>query len=94
MNRAELPPPQGPLITHAVGCLVWWPLAAMLYLVVASNDVGVGIALTGVGLLALRLIQLIWRVVVSGGPVQRRRRAAFSRRADALSPRAASTAWS
>jgi hypothetical protein len=94
VSRAEVPPSQGPLISQAAGCLVWWPLAAMVYLVIFPGDVGVGIAVTGVGLLALRLTRLTWAVTGSTEVVQRLRRAAFSRRAAARSPSAARTALS
>ena len=93
MSRVEVPLSQGPLITHAVGCLVWWPLAALACVVVFPGLGGVGIAATGIGLLALRLGHLTWGVAMSSAGVQRYRRP-VSRRAAARSPRAASTAWS
>ena len=91
---ADLPASQSPLITDAVGCLVWWPLAALLYMVVFPAEGGIGIAATGAGLLTLRLAHLTWGVARSRVGAQRSRRAAFSRRADARSPSAARTAWS
>jgi hypothetical protein len=65
VSRDELPGSQGPLITHAVGCLVWWPLAALVCVVVFPGQGWFGIAAAGFGLLALRLVQLTWRTVVS-----------------------------
>lgn len=94
MSRAELPPSQGPLITHAVGCLVWWPLAALAYLVVFPTQVGVGVGVTGAALLAARLAHLTWGVAASRVRPQLLRLAACSRRDAARSPSAASTAWS
>jgi hypothetical protein len=98
VSRPELPSP-GPLITNAAGCLVWWPLAAMAYLVVFPSEGGIGIAVTGAALLALRVARLTWVVATSGAGAQRAgaqrlRRAAFSRRSAARSPSAARTAWS
>jgi hypothetical protein len=94
VSRAELPPSQGPLITNAVGCLVWWPLAALAYLVVFPTQVGVGLAVTGAVLLVMRLAHLTWGVAAARVGPQVLRRAACSRREAARSPSAASTAWS
>jgi hypothetical protein len=93
VSQPEVPPSHGPLITHAVGCLVWWPLAALACVVIFPSLGGVGIAAAGVGLLALRLAHLTWGAASSRLVAQRLRRSA-SRRAAARSPRAASTAWS
>jgi hypothetical protein len=65
VSRAELPPSQGPLITQVVGCLVWWPLAALACVVIFPGQGGFGVAAAGAGLLALRLAHLIWGVAAT-----------------------------
>jgi|SRR5581483_7489298 len=94
VSRAELPASQRPLITDVAGCLVWWPLAALAYLVIFPEQVGIGIAVTGAVLLTVRLAHLTWAVAAARVGAQRVRRADCSRAEAARSPSAASTAWS
>lgn len=94
MSLTEPSPPRGPLVTDAVGCVVWWPFAAMLSLVIRPDLGGLGIAATGAALLMLRLAHVSWAAAASGTAGQRLRRAASCRRAEARSPSATSTAWS
>lgn len=58
MSLDEPAPARGPLISRVVGCLVWWPLASLVSLVLFPRLDGIGIS--GGVLLALRLAHLSW----------------------------------